>query len=230
MAGQDLSGHVALVTGGSRGIGAAIAMTLAEAGAAVAVNYRERADDAEAVVAQIKASGGRAIAVAADVSQSAAVTEMVEQVARDARPDRHSRQQCRHRDRARRRRTHRRRFRPDHPGQPEIGVPLHPGGIAGDAGAQMGPHRQHLLGCRARRRRHRPALQCLQGRHGGPDTRLCGAPGQGGHHRQQRGAVADRDRHDEAAAPILPATFRSAAWGSRRKSRRRSRWCSATTT
>ena len=78
-------------------------MTLAEAGAAVAVNYRERADDAEAVVAGIKAGGGRAIAVAADVSQAAAVAEMVEQVARDARPDRHSRQQCRHRDRARRR-------------------------------------------------------------------------------------------------------------------------------
>jgi 3-oxoacyl-[acyl-carrier protein] reductase len=83
---QDLSAHVALVTGGSRGIGAAIAMMLAEAGAAVAVNYRERADDAETVVAKIKASGGRAIAVAADVSQAAAVTKMVEQVARDLGP------------------------------------------------------------------------------------------------------------------------------------------------
>ena len=79
--GQDLSAHVALVTGGSRGIGAAVALALAGAGAAVAVNYRERADDAEAVVARIKASGGRAVAVAADVSQAAAVTAMVEQVA-----------------------------------------------------------------------------------------------------------------------------------------------------
>jgi 3-oxoacyl-[acyl-carrier protein] reductase len=76
----DLNGHIALVTGGSRGIGAAIALALAEAGAAVAVNYRERADDAEAVVANIKGKGGRAIAVAADVSQAAAVTGMVDHI------------------------------------------------------------------------------------------------------------------------------------------------------
>jgi len=84
--GQDLSAHVALVTGASRGIGAAIARTLAESGAAVAVNYRERAADAEAIVARIKSNGGRAIAVAADVSQSAAVTGMVERVARELGP------------------------------------------------------------------------------------------------------------------------------------------------
>src|SRR3984957_726835 len=77
----DLNGHIALVTGGSRGIGAAIALALAEAGAAVAVNYRERAADAEAVVANITSKGGRAIAVAADVSQAADVTKMVERIA-----------------------------------------------------------------------------------------------------------------------------------------------------
>src|SRR5258708_34578507 len=74
----DLNGHIALVTGASRGIGAAIAIALGEAGAAIAVNYRERAADADAVVAKIKSMGGRAIAVAADVSQAAAVAKLVD--------------------------------------------------------------------------------------------------------------------------------------------------------
>ena len=74
----DLNGHTALVTGASRGIGAAIAMALAEAGAAVAVNYRERADEADAVVAKIREFGGRATGIAADVSRAADVANMVD--------------------------------------------------------------------------------------------------------------------------------------------------------
>jgi 3-oxoacyl-[acyl-carrier protein] reductase len=73
-------GHTALVTGGSRGIGAAIVRMLGEAGAAVAINYRERAGDADALVKDIVSAGGRAIAVGADVSQTDAVTKMVQRV------------------------------------------------------------------------------------------------------------------------------------------------------
>jgi 3-oxoacyl-[acyl-carrier protein] reductase len=74
---SDLNGRIALVTGGSRGIGAAIALALAGGGAKVAVNYRERADEARSVVTRIESSGGRALAVAADVSQATAVAKMV---------------------------------------------------------------------------------------------------------------------------------------------------------
>ena len=76
----DLHGRIALVTGASRGIGASIATALAEAGAAVAINYRERASEADAIVADIKSKGGRAMAIAADVSQAAAVARMVDEV------------------------------------------------------------------------------------------------------------------------------------------------------
>jgi len=68
------------VTGGSRGIGAAIVRALAEAGAAVAINYRERAADADALAKNITGAGGRAMAIAADVSQTDAVAKMIEQV------------------------------------------------------------------------------------------------------------------------------------------------------
>jgi 3-oxoacyl-[acyl-carrier protein] reductase len=77
---SDLAGRVALVTGASRGIGRAIALALGEAGAAVAVNYVERATDAEAVAGAIRQAGHAALAVKADVSRSADVTDMVRKV------------------------------------------------------------------------------------------------------------------------------------------------------
>ncbi|MDO0937271.1 SDR family oxidoreductase [Streptomyces sp. DG2A-72] len=79
---MKLKDRAALVTGGSRGIGRAIALALAAQGAAVAVNYRSRADDAQAVVKEIEAAGGRAVAVGADVSDPAAAKELVEETTR----------------------------------------------------------------------------------------------------------------------------------------------------
>jgi 3-oxoacyl-[acyl-carrier protein] reductase len=72
----DLNGKVALVTGASRGIGRAIALGLAQAGADVAVNYLERASEAIDVVNTIHAVGRRAIAVPADVSRGDAVNDL----------------------------------------------------------------------------------------------------------------------------------------------------------
>ena len=69
--------QVAVVTGGARGLGRATARVLAQRGAAVCVNYAAHADAAQAVVAEIAAAGGRAIAVAADVAEPAAVEAMV---------------------------------------------------------------------------------------------------------------------------------------------------------
>ena len=73
--------RIALITGGSRGIGAAAARSAAAGGHAVAVNYRERADAAQAVVEAIEAAGGTAIAVQGDVADEAAVKRMFSAVA-----------------------------------------------------------------------------------------------------------------------------------------------------
>ncbi|MFF1480635.1 SDR family NAD(P)-dependent oxidoreductase [Streptomyces sp. NPDC058301] len=72
-----LDGRVALVTGASRGIGAAVARALGAHGAAVAVNYLHSADAAARVVADIEKSGGRAVAVAGDVSDLEQVRAVV---------------------------------------------------------------------------------------------------------------------------------------------------------
>jgi 3-oxoacyl-[acyl-carrier protein] reductase len=81
-----LSGRVALVTGASRGIGKAIALSLADAGADVAVNYRVQVEAAEAVGKKIRATGRQGIAIQADVSITADVERLVKTVETELGP------------------------------------------------------------------------------------------------------------------------------------------------
>ncbi len=80
---NELSGKVALVTGGSRGIGAAITRRLAQDGAAVAFTYVTAADKARTVAKQIDADGGRVLVIQADNADPSAVTGAVEQTVRE---------------------------------------------------------------------------------------------------------------------------------------------------
>jgi 3-oxoacyl-[acyl-carrier protein] reductase len=83
---MDLHNRVALVTGGSRGIGRSIALVLADAGAAVAVNYRERAQEAAEVVEVIHATGRLTTAIGADVSMRQSVVDMIAQIESELGP------------------------------------------------------------------------------------------------------------------------------------------------
>jgi 3-oxoacyl-[acyl-carrier protein] reductase len=77
----ELDGRVALVTGAARDVGREIALALAAEGAAVAVNYNSSTEAANALVDEIKAKGGRAIACKADIADLGAVRNMVERTA-----------------------------------------------------------------------------------------------------------------------------------------------------
>jgi 3-oxoacyl-[acyl-carrier protein] reductase len=83
---EILTGKIALVTGGNRGIGAACSLALAKAGCDVAVNFNVRAEEAEKACAEIRKLGRRALAVQANVAESAQVKRMVAQTEKELGP------------------------------------------------------------------------------------------------------------------------------------------------
>ena len=83
---NNLQGKVALVTGASKGIGASIARDCAARGASVAVNYSGSKAAAEKVVAEIKAAGGKAIAIQADLSNPESIGPLINAVAKQLGP------------------------------------------------------------------------------------------------------------------------------------------------
>ena len=91
----DLKGKVAVVTGASKGIGAAIAKSLSKAGEAVVVNYASSKGTADRVVADIKASGGKAAAVKGDVARAADVQRLFDQTQNNLRHARRVGERCR---------------------------------------------------------------------------------------------------------------------------------------
>src|SRR6266481_3384922 len=191
--------QVAVVTGGARGLGRATAWLLARRGAAVCVNYAAHGDAAEALIAEIAAAGGRAIAVAADVAEVAAVEAMVGRTETELGPvtilvnnagvawqgtlDTYDREQV-----ARMR-------------QVNVEGMIHTtrAVMGGMQARRYGRIVKHELGCGDR---HRPAWQCVlrgnQGRGSDSDAALCHGAGPARHHRERRGARLRPHRHDAA--------------------------------
>ena len=92
---NDLKGKVAVVTGASKGIGAAIAKSLSAVGASVVINYSSGREGADRVVADIKANGGEAIAVKGDVAKAADVERLFDETEKNFPRARRAGKQCR---------------------------------------------------------------------------------------------------------------------------------------
>ena len=94
---KELAGKVAIVTGAGRNIGRAIALALAEAGAAVVVNVRSNKAEADGVVREIEAAGGKAVAVLGDIGDAKTAVSACRDCAQALRPHRFPGQQRRSR-------------------------------------------------------------------------------------------------------------------------------------
>ena len=161
---DDLTGKIALVTGASRGIGRAVALALAEAGADLAVNYLGREAQALDTVKTIERLGGRAITLQADVSIAADVSRPGPAGRRANRAGSCPGQQRRHHPPA----AHPRDHRPDWDEVLAVNLksvfPVTQAAAAEMRAHPLGSDYQPLLGRGSDRRDHRPALCRLEGR------------------------------------------------------------------
>ena len=160
----DLSGKVAIVTGGNGGIGLGMARGLAEAGAAIAVVGRNEAKSA-AAVAELAKYGVKAISVTADVTDKSAVAAMVERTLRELGTDRHSRQQCRHQYPQASACARSRGMGQRDQDQPHQRVPVLAGGLSGHEASRRRQDHQYRLDDVDLRRELRAGLCREQGRH-----------------------------------------------------------------
>ena len=141
---STLKGKVAVVTGASKGIGAAIAKKLADDGASVVVNYASSKAGADAVVAAIEKAGGKAVAVQGRRFEGRRSQRHRRRRDREVRPARHSRQQLRHL-RVRRDRESRRGELPQAVQHERARAPADDAGC-GEASGRGREHHQHRLG------------------------------------------------------------------------------------
>ena len=207
----DLTGKTALVTGGSRGLGRAIAIALAGQGADVAINYRGNAEAADEVASAIGALGRRSVTVQGDTSAGREACEAIVKAAIDgARLGRHPRQQRRHHARqppdADGRRGVGRRDR-HQPGWTVLDDARHR--AADDEGA-LRPHHQHEQRRRPDGESRTGQLRRRQGRAHRPDQDHGARAGQPRHHLQRHRARPDRDRSDRRPPPAATEALTAA--------------------
>ena len=191
----DLTGQVALVTGAARGLGRAISLALANAGADVALGLRDASTDG-GLAAEIARHGPAGAAVQMDVAQLGRDHAAVDKAVGGTRPDRHPRQQCRRRAREPRRERHRKGLRPDAGGQSQGDVLHQPGGRAGDDPPGATGASSTWLAGRLHRAARRGDLLHDQGGDLAPDQMPGGRMGQAQHHRQRRRADLHRHARD----------------------------------
>ena len=193
----DLSGKVAVVTGGNGGIGLGMARGLADAGAAIAVVGRNAAKSKEAAT-ELAGRGVRAIAVTADVTDKQAVSAMAERVSARTRRHRHPRQQCRHQHPQAAAHARSRRMGQRDRDQPHQRLPVLAGGPSGDEGGRRRQDHQYRLDDVDLRRELCAGLCREQGRHRPVHARLRLRVGGRQHPGQRHPAGLDRHRPDQA--------------------------------